>query len=202
MKSTVSLLSLTICLCLLVGYNFMSASWTTAPANPPANNVDAPINIGATTQTKNGNLIANTLAAATSTWSPRYCNALGSHCMTNSSVGTWGLWTMGGSLTVQGTTTATAFMYSSDRRLKSNIETISDPIELVKKLRGVTFDWNTDGTHTHGLIAQEVELVLPELVGTDSDGYKSVAYGNLIPILIEAIKQQQAEIELLKSQSE
>jgi len=54
----------------------------------------------------------------------------------------------------------------------------------------------------YGLIAQEVEHVIPELVGTNASGFKSVAYGNLIPLLIEALKAQQAEIDELKSKSQ
>jgi hypothetical protein len=103
MKSTTSLLSLTICLCLLVGYNFMSAAWTAAPANPPANNVEAPINVSDTTQTKagrlniqsgssmttavsavmfrtNGTAWANMQVASVEMRSPRYCNESGTDC--------------------------------------------------------------------------------------------------------------------------
>ena len=69
-------------------------------------------------------------------------------------------------------------------------------------LRGVSFNWkdNAQNANTQiGLIAQEVEKVLPELVSTDSDGYKSIAYGKLTAVLVEAIKAQQLQIERLEN---
>jgi hypothetical protein len=80
MKSTTSLLSLTVCLCLLLGYNFMSAAWTAPTGTPPANNAEAPINVSATTQTKTGNLIANIFAAADEMRSNAYCDSTGNNC--------------------------------------------------------------------------------------------------------------------------
>ena len=103
--------------------------------------------------------------------------------------------TMSGSYTGSFTATGdvTAF---SDKRLKRNIETITDAVDTVSKLRGVNFE--KDGRNSTGVIAQEVEEVLPQVVHTDADGMKSVAYGNIVGILIEAIKEQQKEIEELK----
>ena len=66
------------------------------------------------------------------------------------------------------------------------------------KLRGVTFDWQETGSSSVGLIAQEVEKVFPELVAGE-EGNKSVAYGNLVAPLIEAVKAQQVEIEMLRA---
>jgi len=85
----------------------------------------------------------------------------------------------------------------SDRRLKRNIETIDNAIDKVNNLRGVTYEKSLKPSL--GVIAQEVEEVLPELVKTDSDGMKSVAYGNMVGLLIEAIKEQQKQIEELKN---
>jgi len=86
----------------------------------------------------------------------------------------------------------------SDERLKSNIETITSPLNKVKALRGVTFD--KDGERGLGVIAQETEAVIPEVVMTSNDemGTKSVAYGNMVGLLIEAIKEQQTQIDELK----
>jgi hypothetical protein len=81
---------------------------------------------------------------------------------------------------------------SSDERLKDNIHAIPNALEKVKKLSGVTFEWNnlSDKTGSDiGVIAQEVEKVLPEIVVTREDGYKAVRYEKLIPLLIEAIKE-------------
>ncbi len=197
MKNTLALIPLIVCFSLLTGYNFMSAQWSAPTATPPGNNTAAPVNVGATTQAKSGNLAVNIFAATTEMRSTRYCNGLGLNCLTNST----GTWTTDSGFTVLGTTTATAFMYSSDVRLKHDISRIDDPLAVIEQLRGVSFLWNRDNNHTYGLIAQEVEQVLPELVATDADGYKSVAYGNLIPFLIEAIKVQQSEIDELKKES-
>jgi hypothetical protein len=80
MKRFRSTAVLAVVVCFLVGYNFMSAQWTPASGTPPAGNTPAPINVGGTTQAKSGNFMANILAAATSTWSPRYCDELGNNC--------------------------------------------------------------------------------------------------------------------------
>ena len=87
----------------------------------------------------------------------------------------------------------------SDARLKSNIHTIENAVDTVKALRGVTFE--KDGKSSLGVIAQEVQKVLPELVH-DNDDYLSVAYGNMVGLLIEAIKDQQAQIDELKAKLE
>ena len=81
----------------------------------------------------------------------------------------------------------------SDERLKTNIRTVPAALSLVQTMRGVFFD--KDGKPNVGVIAQEMEAVLPEVVH-DGD-YKSVAYGNIVAVLIEAIKEQQAQIDEL-----
>jgi hypothetical protein len=93
----------------------------------------------------------------------------------------------------------------SDSRLKDNITPISTPVEKIKSLRGVEFDWNSGehvGTHDVGLIAQDVEAVLPEAVTTQEDGYKNLAYTKVIPLLVEAMKEQQTMIEALRAEIE
>ena len=86
----------------------------------------------------------------------------------------------------------------SDERLKENIQTIPDALDKVCKLRGVSYE--KDGEQSIGVIAQEVEKVVPEVVKTAEDEMqtKAVAYGNLVGLLIEAIKEQQEEINKLK----
>ena len=94
--------------------------------------------------------------------------------------------------------------YSSDRRLKNNITPIVNPMEKISKISGNTFEWNNnqdtyeEGTKDVGLIAQEVEEILPELVQTKDDGYKAVKYEKMIALLIEGMKEMQAEIDELK----
>jgi hypothetical protein len=102
---------------------------------------------------------------------------------------------MSGSYTGDFTATGDVTAYS-DKRLKRNIETITNAVDTVSKLRGVHFE--KDGRNSTGVIAQEVEEILPQVVHTAPDGMKSVAYGNIVGILIEAIKEQQKEIEELK----
>jgi hypothetical protein len=80
----------------------------------------------------------------------------------------------------------------SDIRVKKNIEVITDALAKVEAIRGVTFersDEEDDGKRHMGVIAQEVEAVAPELIKENADGMKSVAYGNLTGLLIEAIKE-------------
>jgi hypothetical protein len=85
----------------------------------------------------------------------------------------------------------------SDRRLKSNIETIENALAKVLQLRGVSFD--KSGVRGLGLIAQETQTILPEVVLENSDDKMlSVAYGNIVGVLVEAIKELKAEIDELK----
>jgi len=87
---------------------------------------------------------------------------------------------------------------SSDEQLKENISTIQNPIDKVNALRGVDFNWKENGKKQIGVIAQEVEKILPELVEMRPDGYKGVHYDNIIGLLIESIKEQQKQINELK----
>jgi len=89
----------------------------------------------------------------------------------------------------------------SDERLKENIETIPNALDKVCQMRGVTFNrTDFDGEKQMGVIAQEVEKIIPEVVKEDDseDKIKSVAYGNMVGLLIEAIKDLKAEIDELK----
>jgi hypothetical protein len=95
--------------------------------------------------------------------------------------------------------TAATINTTSDIRLKDNIRTFESAMDVVSQLRGVRFAWKETGVETVGLIAQEVEKVLPELIGTNADtGLKSVSYSNMVAVLIEAVKELKAEIEELK----
>jgi hypothetical protein len=89
----------------------------------------------------------------------------------------------------------------SDIRLKDNVQTLTNAVETVEKLRGVSFERvDMAGRRQIGVIAQEVKQVVPEVVvDSGRGGYLSVSYGNLVGLLIEAIKEQQAQINLLKS---
>ena len=88
----------------------------------------------------------------------------------------------------------------SDISLKENIKTIDNSLEKVNKLRGVEFNKVGSDKKSIGVIAQEIEKILPEVVKENDKGIKSVAYGNITGILIEAIKELKQEIETLKTQ--
>lgn len=86
----------------------------------------------------------------------------------------------------------------SDERLKKNIVTIDDALSKVLTMRGVYFDRISSGEACIGVIAQELQQVTPELVSEDADGYLSVNYANITAILIEALKEQQTQIDAIK----
>lgn len=94
--------------------------------------------------------------------------------------------------------------YSSDMRFKDNLIPIGDATEKVKKLTGYEFDWNDKQDvyegHDIGVVAQEVEEVLPELVTTRDNGYKAVKYEKLVALLIESNKELSARIDKLEKQ--
>ena len=99
----------------------------------------------------------------------------------------------------------TAF-YSSDERLKENIQPIVDALSKVESISGNTYDWKAgfETIHSHtghdiGVIAQEIEKVLPEVVINRETGYKAVQYEKIIPLLIEAIKELSAKVKELES---
>ncbi|WMM95502.1 hypothetical protein CRP227_gp39 [Roseobacter phage CRP-227] len=98
-----------------------------------------------------------------------------------------------------GTVNAANFNTTSDATLKTNVETLSGSLDAVKSLRGVSFDWLENGGSEIGVIAQEVEAVLPDVVSTNDQGIKSVKYGNMVALLIEAMKEQQLRIEALEA---
>lgn len=110
-------------------------------------------------------------------------------------------------LYVYGNSYCTGSWLGSDIKFKNNIKNIENPLSLLLNLNGVSYNWKTkeykerefsEGRH-YGLIAQEVEKVLPDMVKEDDNGEKAIAYTELIPLLLEAIKQQQKDIEQLQN---
>ena len=101
-----------------------------------------------------------------------------------------------------GTVTASSFVYSSDKSLKTSIQQIPNALEKLKQLNGVSFNWKSSGEKSIGLIAQDVEKVYPEIVSTGENGLKAVDYAKLVAVLIEAVKEQQKQIDELKAQLE
>jgi hypothetical protein len=113
-------------------------------------------------------------------------------------------------LQVAGDIIANSIAGSSDARFKTNITSIENPLQKVLQLRGVNFDWNKKAfpdrsfsdSRAIGFIAQEVEKVLPEIVQTEktAEGYKAVQYDKVVALLVEAIKEQQKQINSLKAE--
>jgi len=103
----------------------------------------------------------------------------------------------GTNVSVANTISAANFNTTSDRNVKENVETFENALDVVSQLRGVRFDWKETHYPSIGVIAQELEEVLPELV-TQTDP-KTVNYNGIIGVLIEAIKELQAEIQELKN---
>jgi hypothetical protein len=102
-------------------------------------------------------------------------------------------------LDVTGTIRATGDVIAySDRRVKQDIVTLENSVDLVKKLRGVSYKKIGEDDQKIGVIAQEILEVLPQVVSKDENGMYSVAYGNMAGLFIEAIKEQQQHIETLE----
>lgn len=108
--------------------------------------------------------------------------------------------TISGNVSVTGTVTATGDITAfSDSRTKINIETITEALYKVKAMRGVSYISKFNMEERIGVVAQEVERVVPEVVHTHSNGLKSVAYQNLVGLLIEAIKALELRVAELES---
>ena len=105
-----------------------------------------------------------------------------------------------GNLVIQGDLTAFS---TSDIRLKKNLTKIKDPLDKLGKINGYLYDWIEDGNTHHrgrdvGVVAQEIEEILPELTITRDNGYKAVKYDKIVALLIECVKEQQKQIDALK----
>jgi hypothetical protein len=184
------------------------------------------ITVGSTSITLGGT--ATTIAGLSSVTSTTFVGALTGNASTATTAGTvttaaqsaitsvgtlTGLTVSGatatGALTVTGAITATGDITAfsaSDIRFKENITAIQSPIEKIKMISGNTYDWKAENKDIHGfegndvgVIAQEIEEVLPQLVVTRDNGYKAVKYDKLVALLIEGIKEQQKQIEDLSN---
>ena len=104
----------------------------------------------------------------------------------------------------------TAYGNASDIKLKENVEVIENPVDKIKQLKGVTFNYKKDGSKSTGLIAQDLEKVLPEAVytsetidneinGEESEEFLAIRYGNTVGLLVEAIKELEARVKELES---
>jgi trimeric autotransporter adhesin len=115
-----------------------------------------------------------------------------------------------GDINASGSVRSNGTALFSDARFKTDIHTFPNALETIQNLRGVTYDWRRAEFKERkfptgrqiGFIAQEVEKVLPELVSIGPDGYRAVAYVNLVPVLVEAVKAQQKQMESLKKDND
>jgi len=106
--------------------------------------------------------------------------------------------TISGNLTITGVINAVDFNSTSDRNLKKDIVKIDNALDKVQSINGYIFTYKDTNIRSTGAIAQEIEKVLPEVVDGE-EGNKKVSYGNMVGLLIEAIKEQQKQIEELQS---
>lgn len=146
----------------------------------------------------NANTAANTpvdIASGTTTGNVVIGNATGF-------IGIGGAVNASYKMTVTGKVKSTGINETSDERLKKNFESIEGSLDKVMAMAGKYYDWRisefpnlglSEGRQV-GVIAQEMEKILPEVVTTGEDGFKAVEYGHIVPVLIEAIKEQQAII--------
>jgi len=107
-----------------------------------------------------------------------------------------------GDVTFTGNVYATSFTPTSSLAFKTNIRTLENALATVNRLRGVRFDWKESGKPAVGLIAEEVNEVVPEVVALEGGKARGVNYDNLVAVLVEAVKEQQAEVASLKAEVE
>mgnify|MGYP001410031383 CR=1 FL=1 len=145
-----------------------------------------------------GDISGSGLLQVAGTGTSQFSSHLQAHCL---GIGTAPSTTTG-EIRAAGDITA---YYSSDERLKENITNIKEPLQKLSYINGVEFDWiPKEGIHSNeghdvGVIAQQIEKVLPELVTDRENGYKAVRYEKIVALLIEAVKEQQLQIDELKS---
>ncbi len=171
------------------------ADWDGPGGPPPTKNVERPLHVGEDIQAKSGPL---GIGGVFQTNSTTYLAAFGGYV----GIGTND---PGEKLEVGGNILADAYYYSSDVSLKKNVAGIDSVLDKVLSLEGISFEWKDEEKNSGenlGLVAQDVERVFPEIVSTGDNGLKSVQYGNLVAPLIEAVKEQQLQIEELRDEIE
>lgn len=111
--------------------------------------------------------------------------------------------TNSGDVIFTGAVRAANFVTPSSRHLKDSIEEIADPIALTQQLSGIRFDWKENGQPALGFIAEDVAQVLPEVVSYDEDNGRVVGlnYAAIVPVLVEAVKEQQKQIEVYETRA-
>ena len=161
-----------------------------------------------------GNVTGNADTATSATSATTATTANGLNTSNDYQVNSLGVGTAGSATTgeIRATDNITAY-YSSDARLKENVEPIGDALDKLDMIRGVTYDWTDsyieskggeDGYFVRkndvGVIAQEVERVLPQIVGENAQGFKAVRYERLTALLVEAVKELRSEVQELRAE--
>ena len=179
-------------------------------ANTPSNVANS-----AASYANSGFATANSAGAYANSSFSKANNALtaAANTTTNVQFGSFGVGTAASGTTgeIRATNNITAY-YSSDKRYKKNVINIQNPLEKLQQINGVEFDWTEEYMSLHGgedgyfirehdigVIAQEIEAILPEIVATREDGYKAVKYDRIVALLIEAIKELKSQIDELKN---
>ena len=140
--------------------------------------------------------IQNTFGSATNPYKYLRLNSAGGIEVINSAYNAI-IFTMDNSGNFTAAGNVTAF---SDVRLKVNIHPLQDSLSKVQQIQGVSYERKSDGEKKIGFVAQDLQKVLPEVVIENHDGMLSVDYGNVVALLVEAIKEQQAQIESLRNE--
>ena len=196
MTKKLSLSIITAFLALLLTMGIIWA-WTEPSVAPPGGNVDAPLNVSINAQAKDGPLVVGVHSSVDS--------VPAGFIVQHGKVGI-GTAAPGYKLDVDGNvavTSGNAFVYASDIALKKDITPLENSLAKILNLEGVSFRWKDSNELSIGLIAQEVEKIFPEIVFVSEDsGLKSIDYITLVVPLIDAIKEQQAEIDELRLEIE
>ena len=150
----------------------------------------------ATATTATNSAITNNAGVSSATWYPTFVSAgTGNQPITVDSTSN-----ILSYVPSTGTLTATILNATSDARLKKNIAKIENPLDIISKLNGVRYQWINNDNLSAGLIAQEVEAVMPELVTETTDGMKGINYNGVIGVLVESVKQLNSELTALRAE--
>lgn len=137
----------------------------------------------------------------------RELGELGQYLTVNTSTSSVGIGTsspsypldVAGNINSSNTVFAVHFDNVSDISLKENIQQINNSIDIINQFNPVSFQWKTNKNISYGLIAQEIEKILPSIVNEKADGTKTINYIEIIAFLIAAIKEQQKQIDNINS---
>jgi hypothetical protein len=154
------------------------------------------VSVAATSINTGNTLVARDISGDFTAGSISVTNITVSQTVQAQNINALGQLSVAGNANITGIITCSDLNSTSDINLKTNIKTVENSIETVNKLRGVSFDWKNTGKSSYGVIAQELEEVLPQLVNAGE--VKSVNYNGIIGVLIEAVKELSAEVEELK----